>query len=167
MADVPRMTVQVLAYLAFAAVVGSLSASPAYDYAKADKATVKLSFSHAADRVKPCVRLTPEEIAKLAPNMRRSESCERERLPLTVRVELDGALLTEIVAPPSGLWNDGPASVYRRFEVDPGKHTITARLRHSARTDGWDYTHSEAVTLVAGRYFTITFRAETGGFRFR
>jgi hypothetical protein len=32
---------------------------------------------------------------------------------------------------------------------------------------GWDYTHTEDVTLVAGRYLTVTFRAETGGFNFR
>ncbi len=167
MADVFRVTVQALAYLGLMALVGYLSASPAYDYADAEKVTIKLSLSHAADRVKPCVRLTPEEIAKLAPNMRRVEYCERERLPLTVRLEMDGELLTQIEAPPSGLWNDGPASVYQRFEVEPGKHTITARLRHSARSEGWDYMHSEEATLVAGRYFTITFRAETGGFRFR
>lgn len=158
---------QVLAYLAFMAVVGYLSASPAYDYASADKATIKLSLSHAADRAEPCVQLTPEEIARLAPNMRRAEDCERERLPLTVRLEMDGELLAEIEAPPSGVWNDGPASVYQRFEVEPGEHTITARLRYSARSEGWDHTYSERATLVAGRYFAITFRAEAGGFRFR
>ena len=167
MANVYRVTLQVLAYLGLVIVVGYLSASPAYDYADADMATIKLSLSHAADRVKPCVPLTPEQIAELAPNMRRVEQCERERLPLTVRLEMDGELLQEIEAPPSGLWSDGPASVYERFEVEPGRHTITARLRQSNRPDGWDYAHSEDVVLVAGRYFTITFRAETGGFRFR
>lgn len=162
-----RLSLQALAYLGFVAVVGYLSASPAYQYAAADMAAVKLSLSHAADRVEPCVQLTPEQIAELAPNMRRAERCERERLPLTVRLEVDGELLAQIEAPPSGLWNDGPASVYERFAVEPGRHRITAKLRQSARPDGWDYAHSEDVTLVAGRYFTITFRAETGGFRFR
>ena len=167
MANVYKVTLQVLAYLGLVIVVGYLSASPAYNYADADMATIKLSLSHAADRVEPCVRLTPEQIAELAPNMRRVEQCERERLPLTVRLEMDGELLQEIEAPPSGLWNDGPASVYERFEVEPGRHTITARLRKSSRPDGWDYEYSEDVMLVADRYFTITFRAETGGFRFR
>jgi hypothetical protein len=167
MASVYRVTLQALAYLGFAAFVGYLSASPAYDYAADEKAAIKLSLSHAADRVKPCVPLTPEQIARLAPNMRHAEQCERERLPLTVRLEIDGSLLTQIEAPPSGLWNDGAASVYERFEVEPGTHSITAKLRQSARPDGWDFTHTEEVTLEAGRYFTITFRAETGGFRFR
>ena len=162
-----RIALQALTYAAFAFVAGYLSASPAYDYAAAEHATVKLSVSHAANRVKPCVRLTPEEIAKLAPNMRRPEKCERERLPLTVELEIDGEIVKRIEAPPSGLWNDGPASVYQRFEIAPGTHTIIARLRESDRRDGWDYTHTESVTLIAGRYFTVTFRAEAGGFSFR
>ena len=167
MAKVYRVTLQALAYLGLMGIIAYLSASPAYDYASSDMAAIKLSLSHAADRVKPCVRLTPAQIAELAPNMRRAEQCERERLPLTVRLEIDGKLLAQIEALPSGLWNDGPASVYERFEVEPGRHAITAKLRQSARPDGWDFTHAEDVTLEAGRYLTITFRAEAGGFRFR
>ena len=162
-----RIVVQAIAYAAFALVLGYLSASPAYDYASAGNATVKLSLSHAANRVKPCVRLTPRELAELAPNMRRPEQCERERLPLIVELEIDGDVVASIEAPPSGLWDDGPASVYERFEVEPGTHTVTARLRDTDRSDGWDYTHTEEASLVAGRYFTVTFRAETGGFSFR
>lgn len=162
-----RIALQVLAYAAFAFTAGYLSASPAYEYADATNTTVKLSLSHAANRVKPCVQLTPEQIAELAPNMRRPETCERERLPLTVELEIDGEIVANIQAPPSGLWNDGPASVYERFEVEPGMHTVTARLRDSNRSGNWDYTHTEDVSLVAGRYFTVTFRAESGGFSFR
>ncbi len=162
-----RIGAQVIAYAAFAAATGYLSASPAYHYADAGYATVKLSLSHAAERVKPCVRLTPEQIAALAPNMRRPEKCERERLPLTVELDIDGETVAHIVAAPSGLWNDGPASIYERFEVAPGPHRVVAKLRDSNRIDGWDYAHAEDVTLPPGRYFTITFRAESGGFSFR
>jgi hypothetical protein len=162
-----RIVLQVLAYTAFAAAIGYLSASPAYDYADAGQATIKLSLSHAANRVKPCVRLTPQQIAELAPNMRHTEECERQRLPLVVELEIDGAVRAYIEAPPSGLWNDGPASIYERFEVEPGAHTLTVRLRDTARSEGWDYMHTENVLLSAGRYFTVTFRAGTGGFSFR
>lgn len=167
MLNVLRIVLQAATYAGFAAVVGYLSAAPAYDYADPGNATIKLSLSHAANRVKPCVRLTAEQIAELAPNMRRPEVCERARLPLFVELDIDGETVASIEAAPSGLWNDGPASVYERFEVEPGTHTITARLRDSGRAEGWDHTHSEDVTLVAGRYFTVTFRAETGGFSFR
>ena len=110
---------------------------------------------------------TPQQVAELPTNMRRTEQCERERLPLIVQLEIDGDLVAQIDAPPSGLWNDGPASVYERIEVEPGAHRIAVRLRDSARTDGWDYSHAEQVMLQPGRYFTIRFRADSGGFIFR
>jgi len=162
-----RFLLQAITYVAFAACLGYLSASPGYDYGDAEMASVKLSLSHAANRVKPCVRLTPQQIAELAPNMRVQSKCERERLPLSVELEIDSHVLISLETPPSGLWNDGAASIYERFDVEPGEHTVTARLRDTDRSEGWDYTHSETVTLDAGRYFTVTFRPETGGFKFR
>ena len=162
-----KTALQVLAYGAFTAFVGYLSSSPAYEYGSADMVSVKLSLSHAASRVKPCVRLTPQEIAALPPNMRRTEQCERERLPLTVELAVDGEVVIQVEAAPSGLWRDGPASVYERFEIEPGEHIVTARLRDTDRDEGWDYEQTAQVSLEAGRYFSISFRAETGGFNFR
>jgi hypothetical protein len=162
-----RYLLQVIAYSAFAIVVGYLSFWPRYQYASADVAVIKLSLSHATDRVVPCVELTPQQVAELAPNMRRTMSCERQRLPLILQLSVDGELTFEYEALPSGLWEDGAASIYERFDLDPGAHTIMVRLRDTARETGWDYTHSEDVTLIAGRYMTITFKAENGGFAFR
>lgn len=158
---------RVLCFALFAVFVAVLSVWPPYEYRPADTAVVKLSLSHAAERTRPCVTLTPQEVAELAPNMRQVQRCERERLPLTVELDLDGRTLVRIEAPPSGLWNDGPASVYETFAVTPGAYTLTARLRDSARPDGWDYSATENVVFEAGRYFTVTFAAEDGGFEFR
>lgn len=162
-----RILLQIVLYAAFAFVIGWLSIMPPFQYASGSMATIKLSLSHATERVEPCVRLTPEEIAKLASNMQRTMSCVRARLPLTVEIDIDGSNTVQVEAQPSGLWDDGSASVYERFDVAPGEHRITARLRDSGRTDGWDYTYSEDVTLEPGRYFTISFRPETGGFHYR
>jgi hypothetical protein len=167
MINAMRYLLQLIAYAAFAVVVGYLSFWPRYHYASPELATVKLSLSHATERVVPCVTLSPEEVAKLAPNMRRTLSCERQRLPLILQLSVDGEITFEYEALPSGLWEDGPASIYERFDLGAGTHTITVKMRDSARDDGWDYTHSEDVTLVAGRYMTITFRAENGGFAFQ
>ena len=158
---------QVLLYGVFAVLVGYFSIAPAYRYADPALASIKLSLSHAADRVSECVKLTLDEINARA---RRGESvneCERERLPLTVEVDVDGETVLSVTAEPSGLWSDGPASVYERIEIDAGRHTITARLRDSARETGWDHEYTENVVLPPGRYFTIRFREETGGFAFR
>jgi hypothetical protein len=167
MAKVLRILLQVILYAIFAVAIGWLSIRPPFHYGSETMATIKLSLSHATERIAPCIRLTPEEIAKLAPNMRRALQCERARLPLTIEIDIDGGNSIQLVAQPSGLWSDGPASVYERFEVAPGQHRITARLRDSARTDGWDYVYSEDVVLEPGRYFTISFRPGNGGFNYR
>lgn len=167
MADIARYAAQAIAYLAFALLLGYFATMPPYRYADLDMASVKVSLSHAAARVKPCVQLTPEQIAEFAANMRRTESCERERLPLELEFEIDGNPVLRLTAEPTGLWNDGPASVYERFDVEPGTHRVTARMRDTARTEGWDYERSETVTLEAGRYFTVTFKPDNGGFSFR
>lgn len=158
---------QVILYAGFAVFVGYFSAAPAYDYANPELTSIKLSLSHAANRVHPCPKLGPQEIADRAASGRPMQKCERERLPLTIALEIDGEVVYEAMAYPSGLWSDGPSSIYERLQVVPGPHEITARLRDSGRDSGWDYTHSERVDLAPGRYFTITFRAETGGFKFR
>jgi len=162
-----RILLQIALYAAFAFVIGWLSILPRFQYASGNMATIKLSLSHATEPVEPCVKLTPEEMAKLAENMRRPMKCVRARLPLTIEIDIDGRNIVQLEAQPSGLWDDGPASVYERFDVEPGQHRIAARLRDSGRTEGWDYIYSEDVTLEPGRYFTISFRPETGGFHYR
>jgi hypothetical protein len=158
---------QALLYAVFAVFIGYLSVAPAYQYADPDHAVIKLSLSHAADRVEECVKLTPQQINERAVMGEPINECERARLPLAVELDVDGNTVLSLTAVPAGLWKDGPASVYERLAIDAGGHTITVRLRDSARKTGWDYEHSEQVDLTPGRYFTITFRRENGGFEFR
>ena len=167
MHKIAAVGLQALLYLAFAITLAWLATDPPYRYANAEMASVKVSLSHAADRVEPCVELTQEQIAELAMNMKQTEACERERLPLFIEIDVDGETVFSMEAEPTGLWGDGPSSVYERFEVSPGSHRVTARLRDTARSEGWDYSDSTDVVLEPGRYFTVTFKAETGGFNFR
>ena len=167
MRNVARAALQIALYAGFAYMVGYLSFWPTYQYASPDMAVVKVSLSHATNRVAPCIELTPQQIAELAPNMRRSQLCERERLPLLLELDVDGELALRIESLPSGMWEDGNASVYERFDLTPGAHRIAARLRDTARSDGWDYSHEENVIFAAGRYRTITFKPEKGGFSIR
>lgn len=159
--------VQVVLYGIFAACIGYFSVMPEYHYADPDRAVIKLSLSHAGQRVADCVKLSPDEINARARRGEPLNECPRERLPVTVELDIDGETILQVSAKPSGLWNDGPASVYERIDVAAGTHVITARLRDSARETGWDYERTESVELQAGRYVTLRFREEAGGFAFR
>ena len=153
--------------LLFMAFIGAFADSPVYVYQPPDRALIKLSFAHGAERKGGCRRLSPEEIAKLPPNMRRPTECPRERLPVYTELVLDGQVVFRANLPPTGLAGDGPSRVYERFPAAPGAHRIAVRMRDTARGEGFDYERIAEITLKAEQNFVIDFRPEAGGFVFR
>ena len=157
---------QAIIYGAVAVLLGYFSTSPAYERFPADKAQLVLSFTHVGERATPCRKLTREEIEEMAANMRRTEVCERERLPLYVELALGGETLLSASLSPTGLSRDGAAQLHRRFTVAPGRHILRVGLRDSARETGFDYEREAAIELRPGQNLVIDFRPEFGGFLF-
>ncbi len=161
-----RFLAQALLYVPFMVLIGYFSTGPAYQHLEAGEALVRLSFSHAGARVSECRQRTPEELAKLPPNMRAPLDCPRERSPVSVELEMDGELVYRIVAQPSGLRRDLASTVYWRRAVPAGPHRLTARLKDK-REGGFDFVKEIAVTLEPGRVLVIDFDPRQGGFIFR
>ena len=160
-----KILFQVVAYALFAAFIGYFSSAPPYRHLAPDRAVVKLSLSHAGERKEECRQRTPEELAKLAPNMRAQLDCPRERSDVRIELEMDGAVLALVEARPSGLRRDLPSTIYRRVEVPAGRHTFRARL---ADTASGEFRHRGEVTLelAPGRVLVVDFIASRGGFLF-
>lgn len=167
MADIVRYSGQFLVFLAIAAFIGYFSNRPTYQHFPNNKAQIKLSFAHGAARKVNCRKLTSKEIAKLPPKERRPNTCTRERIPLYVQLLLDGKLLYDEHLIATGLSRDGPARTYKKIAVATGSHTITARLRDTKRTSGFDYESTQRVTLKPFQNLAIDFKADAGGFMFR
>jgi len=161
-----RYVGQAVAYAAFIALLGFFATAPAYDPVDPDAAMLKLSFMHVGQRRVECRKMSPDEIAQLPPNMRLTLDCPRERLPVLVELELDGQLLLRREITASGLAHDRASSIYQKYVVPPGRHQVTARLRDSARTEGFDYTRSAEVELKPRQNFVVDFHTESGGFSF-
>lgn len=166
MRNLGKYTLQAFFYALFCAAIGWFSASPSYVHMDPNLALIKLSFTHAGEHKEDCRQLTPEELAELAPNMRRPMRCSRERVPLLVELDLDDKVILRRELPPSGLSRDGISTVYQRFPVSPGEHRLTVRLRDSRREEGFDHERSETVRLSARRNLVIDFNPEAGGFVF-
>lgn len=166
MKNVLRYFAQALLYVPFMVIVGYFSTSPAYHHLAPDQALIRFSFSHAAQRKVECHERTPEELAKLAPNMRAPMDCPRERAPVTVELELDGQMMLAIVAPPSGLARDGSSTVYRRLPVAAGAHRIVARLKDRVGGD-FNYVRDVELEIKPGRVLVIDFNPREGGFVFK
>ena len=161
-----RYAGQTVAYAAFVALLGYFATMPAYSPIDPDAAMIKLSFIHVGQRKVECRKMSPDEVARLPPNMRLSLDCPRERLPVLVELELDGKLLSRHVLVASGLSRDRASSIYHKFVVPAGRHRVTARLRDSARAEGFDYTRSAEVEIKPRQNFVVDFHAESGGFSF-
>lgn len=147
--------------------VATFSNWPSYRQFPSGSAVVLLTFVHGADRKAECRRLTPQEIEKLAPNMRRVQDCPRGRRPLYVELDLGGRTILRRNLPPTGIAGDGPSRVYQRIVVPAGKYDIAVRMRDTARVDGFDYASEKAITLVPDQMFVVDFRPERGEFVFR
>ena len=161
-----RWSGQALAYALLAAMIGFLATRPAYTYLPEEHALLKLSFSHAGQPLKPCRRYSHEEMLNTPFSERRATSCERGRWPVYVEFDVDGRPMYRGRHDPAGLWDDGPSSVYARFELPAGRHRIDARLRDDGSTSGFNYQSSATVDLKPGQNFVVDFRAQEGGFVF-
>ena len=157
---------QLAVYGVIALCLGAFATWPSYRAFPEDKARLMISFSHGGQRVGDCRKLTPEEIAQVAANMRRAEVCPRGRQPIVVEMRLSEQLLYSDSVPPTGIAGDGASQVYRGFTVDPGTYLLRVALRDSPRSDGFDYERETEITLEPGQSFVVDFRAEMGGFLF-
>ena len=95
--------------------------------------------------------------------MRAPIKCPRERSPVTVEVDLNGAPVLRQVVMPAGLSRDGASAVYRRLQVTAGPQRIAVRLKDDARSPGFDYQREQVVTLKPAQILVIDFDAAKGG----
>lgn len=158
---------QVALYALFALVIGVFSRWPSYHPLAPGEALIKVSFSHTGKPVSECRKQTPEELAKLPPNMRAPMVCPRERSPVTIEVDVGGRPVVRRVAPPSGLAHDGASALYVRVPVAAGEQRIAVRLNDDARHPGFTYQRDATVNLGAAQVLVIDFDAEKGGITLR
>jgi hypothetical protein len=154
---------QILLYGLFALVIGIFANGPSYRALPPGQALLKVSFIHHGERVADCRPYTPEELARLAPNMRTPMKCGRERSPVTIEVDLDGTTVYRHVAVPSGLSSDGASSVYHRLQVPAGEHRIAVRLKDNAGAAAFTHTREATVTLKPAQVLVIDFDPQKGG----
>jgi hypothetical protein len=157
-----RIAAQIGVLTVLFATVSLLSAWPQYNHISTGTAVIKLSITHAAAREAACRKRTPEELAKLPPNMRNPLECSRKRGVIYVELELDGRTIYGASLPPSGISGDGPARAYQRFVVPAGPHVIAVRMRDSGRSQGFDYSESGQIVLASAQNFVVDFRRDVG-----
>ena len=161
-----RYLLQALFYVPLMLLIGYFSSAPVFVHLPAGEALLRLSIAHAAERRQPCRARSPEELARMAPNMRAAEACPRERSPLLVELEIDGELRYRTEAAPAGTQRDGLATLYHRLPIAAGTHRIAVRVRDRPQGE-FNYVREETLTLAGGDSLLIDFNAARGGLEFR
>lgn len=163
MPELARYTGQAVLYALFAAVVGVFSVWPPYSLLEPGQALLRLSFSHPGKISTECRTRSAEELAKLPPQMRSAQDCERARSPVQVRVELDGRVLVDESFAPAGLARDGASSGYRRIPIAAGRHRLRVLVRDDVRPQAPAHEREVALDVAPGRIVLVDFKAEQGG----
>ena len=167
MPDALRYAGQAVLYAAFAAFVGYFSTSPSFRLLADDEALLRLSLLHPGQPKGDCRQRTPEELAKMPPQMRAPLDCPRERSPVVVRVELDGQAVIDEAFAPAGLRRDGASAAYRRLPIKAGPHTLRVQLNDDARRTDFPYEREARLTVVPGQIVLIDFNPARGGLLIR
>ena len=158
---------EILAWVAFSAVVGLLSVWPRFEVVDTEKAIVTITFSHAAQRVGECRQLSQEELNKLPPNMRKPADCPRERFPVRIELRSGDRVLYQDVLLPSGIWSDGKANIYKRVEINAGVHDLFVAMNDSGGDEGFDFENATQINVAPGRNVVIRFDPESEQFSIR
>jgi len=157
----------VLAWAVFAAASLVFTIWPRFSQLAEGNAIISLTFSHAAQRLEACRKLSQEELNKLPPNMRTASDCPRERHAVDVTFSADDKILYQESLAPSGVWKDGKSTVYYRMEIPAGSHDLFIGMSDSGREQGYDFTGETEFTLAEGQHVVVEFDHLTQSFIFR
>ena len=150
------------ALLVTAAVLAGLllvSDAPFRNPAPADAEFV-FSFSAQGDWLSGAATALPRPEEDTRPvHMRTAQPARRTRLPVTVRIEVDG-VVQEHVFQPKGLKSDGASVGELRVPLTPGAHRLAVSLVTGAATQQW-----QAEIVAQARRLTVLSYEPGHGFR--
>ena len=128
---------------------------------------MRLSLQHPGQPKGDCRQRTPDELARMSPQMRTPLDCPRERSPVVVRVELDGRAVIDAAFPPAGFRRDGASAGYRRLPIRAGAHTLRVQLNDDARRSDFPYERAATIEVKPGQIVLIDFNPAKGGLLIR
>jgi hypothetical protein len=157
-----RFLLQAFNYSLFMGVVWYFASAPSIRLIGADEAKLTIAFAHAGQLREPCRMLSQEELNKLAPNMRKVDDCPRERSPVTIEAELDGAIVYSASLPPPGLFGDGGVDVFFSAKIPAGEHQLNLKMNDSIRVEGFNHQFEQMVTVEPAQILLVEFNRKQG-----
>jgi coenzyme F420-reducing hydrogenase delta subunit/Pyruvate/2-oxoacid:ferredoxin oxidoreductase delta subunit len=124
--------------------------------------TLVVSFKHPGKAGENCREASKEELEKLPPHMRQKQICERRRVSVRLRVEVDGKQLVRGAYEPRGIWGDGNSIAIERFSVPPGTHDVTIELGDTMNPSEFNHSTTRRIDLKERRNTVVLFDKMAG-----
>jgi ferredoxin/coenzyme F420-reducing hydrogenase delta subunit len=155
---------QIAFAVALALVLGAVTfafSNLPYRTAHSSAPELVVSFNHHGAILEPR-KLTKEELAKRLPHMRAQVNVTRERVPVRLRVQVDGQTVLDQAYPAKGLSHDGPSMAVARLPLTPGPHQVRVELADTADPDQWAQQWTEKVEFQESRARVVLFDTKAG-----
>ncbi len=120
-----------------------------------------VSFSHGGAILEPR-KLTKEELEKRLPHMRAQASVARERVPVRLRVLVDGQVVLDQSFQPKGLSKDGPSVAIARLPMTLGPHALRIEMADTTDREAWTKRWNETVSFESNRTRVVLFDTKAG-----
>lgn len=122
---------------------------------------IVVSFKHPGSVGETCRTLTEAEKAAMPIHMRRDKVCDRGRVPVRLRVTVDGEVAVERSYAPQGIWSDGNSVAMERIPVAPGRRRVEVAIGETGDADEWTWTDAREVEAGEERR-VVLFDRSTG-----
>jgi coenzyme F420-reducing hydrogenase delta subunit len=121
-----------------------------------------VAFQHPGRAGERCRDVPPEELAKQPVHMRQPRVCERGRLPVRLRVTVDGEVRVARSVPARGLFGDGLSVAMETLPLAPGEHVVRVEIGDSADGGEWQHVSERAFAAAAGERRVVVFDRSDG-----
>lgn len=129
-----------------ACVLAVLVSDVSYTPAAAVECGLVVTFKHPGQKVE--VKAPAADDPDVLPHMRGAPgSTERERVPVRMRVTIDGRLLLEKSYPPKGIFSDGASIATETIALDPGVHEVLVEIGDGPDAREWNHRHAERIEV--------------------
>ena len=150
----------VVAALVFGTIVWLGSGLP-YHTPHSPEPELVVSFNHHGALVETR-KLSPEELAKRLPHMRAQVNVTRERVPVRLRVRVDGQTVHEQSYQAKGRSKDGPSLAVVRLPITAGRHAVQVELADTADANQWSQHWSETLEFEENHRRVVLFETTAG-----
>ncbi len=156
--------VQILGAFGLALVLGAviwLGSTLPYRTPHSPEPELVVSFNHHGELLTQR-QLTKEELAKRLPHMRAQVNVTRERVPVRLRVQVDGKVVHEQSYQAKGRSHDGPSMAVVSVPVPPGRHAVRVELAESADATAWTKNWDGEIDFQNHRRHVVLFDTKAG-----